>query len=65
MIGFVSGMIMEGISVGFIGAVTRDGRSAGLPLMLMLRQVLEEAGSVEEAGALIEQAHDGRFALLV
>jgi len=59
MIGFVSGMNMSGIAVGFIGAVTRDGRSSGLPLMLMARQVLEEAGSVEEARAIIEQAHRG------
>ena len=59
MIGYVSGMNMQGISVGFIGAVTRDGRSAGLPLMLTLRKVLEEAGSVDEARAIIEQAHRG------
>ena len=59
MIGYVSGMNMNGIAVGFIGAVTRDGRSSGLPLMLMLRKVLEEAGSVEEARAIIEHAHRG------
>ncbi len=59
MIGFVSGMNMEGISVGFIGAVTRDGRLASLPLMLMLRRVLQEARSVEDAGAIIAGAQRG------
>ncbi|MBI1318299.1 MAG: hypothetical protein GC168_05010 [Candidatus Hydrogenedens sp.] len=59
MIGYVSGMNMEGVSVGFIGAVTRDGRSAAMPLMLMLRHVLENAHNLEEAGDLIEHAHRG------
>ncbi len=59
MVGYVSGMNMKGVSVGFIGAVTRDGRSSALPLMLVLRKVLEEAGSVDEAREIIEQAHRG------
>lgn len=59
MIGYVSGMNMEGISVGFIGAVTRDGRLASLPLMLMLRRVLQEARSVEDAEAIIAGAQRG------
>lgn len=59
MIGYVSGMNMEGVSVGFIGAVTKDGRLASLPLMLMLRRVLQEAGSVQEAEAIISGAQRG------
>lgn len=59
MIGYVSGMNMEGISVGFIGAVTRDGRFASLPLMLMLRRVLQEASNLDEAKAIIAGAQRG------
>lgn len=59
MVGYVSGMNMEGVSVGFIGAVTSDGRVSALPLMLMLRRVLQEAHNVQEAEDIIRNARRG------
>ena len=53
MIGTLSGMNMEGISISQIGAITEDGSLRGLPLELVLRRLLEECGSLEDAGTLL------------
>lgn len=57
MVGVLSGMNMEGVAIGQIGAVTTDGRSTGVPLMILMRRVLEEAHNVNEATNIITQAH--------
>lgn len=59
MIGVLSGMNMEGIAIGQIGAVNKDSRSAAVPLMFLMRQVLEEAHNVEEATEIIRTARRG------
>ena len=53
MIGTLSGMNMDGISISQIGAITEDGSLRGLPLELVLRRLLEECGSLEDAGTLL------------
>jgi isopenicillin-N N-acyltransferase like protein len=55
-VGAVSGMNMEGIAIGQIGAISTDTRLDGLPLMLILRSILEEAQDLDEAGAIIKNA---------
>jgi len=57
MIGYVSGMNMEGIAIGMIGAVNRDVSWSGVPLMLLLRRVLEESTSLHDAQTVIANAH--------
>lgn len=57
MIGYVSGMNMDGIAIGMIGAVNRDTRWSGIPLMLLLRRVLEESSSLYDAQNVITTAH--------
>ncbi len=54
LIGVLSGMNMEGLSVGMIGAITEDKSLRGLPLELTLRRVLEECGDLDEVTALIK-----------
>jgi len=59
MIGLLSGMNMDGIAMGQIGAVNKDSRSSAIPLFFLMRQVLEESHSVEDATRIIESAHRG------
>lgn len=54
--GILSGMNMDGISIGQIGAVTTAGRSDGVPLMFMMRRVLEEARCVNDATTIFTTA---------
>ena len=58
-IGALSGMNMEGIAIGQIGAVNKDSRSSAIPLMFLMRRVLEEAHNVNEATQIITSAHRG------
>ena len=55
-IGVLSGMNMDGIAIGQIGAVTRDQRFAGIPLMLLMRRVLEEAHDMSQATEIFTTA---------
>jgi len=55
--GVLSGMSMEGICISQIGAVTKDGRSFGVPLMFLLRRFLEESRCVEDATRIVKHAH--------
>lgn len=55
--GVLSGMNMDGIAIGQIGAVTKDGRSSGIPLMFLMRRVLEESRNVEDATHIFTEAH--------
>jgi hypothetical protein len=55
-IGCLSGMNREGISIAQIGAVSTDSRFDGIPLMFLLRRLLEECRNVTEAEALIRGA---------
>jgi hypothetical protein len=57
VIGFLSGMNAEKITVSTIGAVNTDGRPDGFPLMLLLRSVLEEAENLDDAQGIISTAH--------
>ncbi|MBI3318734.1 MAG: hypothetical protein HYZ90_06325 [Candidatus Omnitrophica bacterium] len=52
-IGVLSGISEEGISVGQIGSDTVDSTLRGVPMNFLLRQVLEESGSLEEAVRLV------------
>lgn len=52
-IGVISGMNRAGISVGQIGATSRDWTLRGLPMPFLLRQVLEEAKNLQEAVRII------------
>lgn len=54
LLGVLSGMNMEGISVGMIGAITEDKSLRGLPLELTLRRVLEECATLDEATELMK-----------
>ncbi|NLN94140.1 MAG: hypothetical protein GX130_12655 [Candidatus Hydrogenedens sp.] len=53
IIGVLSGMNMEGISISQIGAVTKDSSLRGLPLEFVLRRLLEETCNLEEASELM------------
>lgn len=53
IIGTLSGMNMDGISISQIGAITEDKSLRGLPLELVLRRLLEECSSLEEAATLL------------
>jgi len=55
-IGCLSGMNMERISISQIGAVSTDKRSDGIPLMFLLRRILEESHNLDDAEAVIEGA---------
>jgi len=55
MVGVLSAMNLDGIAIGQIGAVTRDQSFAGLPLMLVMRRVVEESHNVEDATAILTQ----------
>jgi len=53
LVGVLSAMNMDGVAIGQIGAVTRDQSFAGLPLMLMMRRVVEESHNVDDATAIL------------
>lgn len=55
-IGVLTGINEQGISIGQVGAETTDATFRGLPMTFLMRRVLEEAGDVPEAVAVIEQA---------
>jgi hypothetical protein len=57
LIGVLSGMNLEGISISQIGAITKDGRSTGIPLMFLLRRILEESHNLNDATNIITNAH--------
>ena len=47
--GVLSGMNENGISVGQIGATSKDETMEGVPMPFLLKRVLEESSSIEEA----------------
>ena len=53
LVGVLSAMNMDGVAIGQIGAVSRDQSFAGLPLMLVMRRVVEECHNVDEATAIL------------
>ena len=55
-IGVPAGINADGISVGEVGAYSTEQSFRGLPMALLLRRVLEESGSLEEAIGIIETA---------
>ena len=55
-IGVLSGLNEAQLSIGQIGAETTDATYRGLPIAFLMRRVLEEAGDLEEAPRLIQQA---------
>ena len=57
MVGHSSGMNMNGVSIGVIGAVTKDSRYVGIPFMSLLRDVLQNAHGLDEASAILASAH--------
>jgi len=54
LIGVLSGMNMEGISISQIGAITSDKSLRGLPLEFVLRRILEETTGLDEVTRLIQ-----------
>jgi len=54
-IGSVSGMNAEGITIGEMTSVSSEETFDGLPLMLLMRRVLEKAATLDEAVAIIEK----------
>lgn len=56
-VGVLSGMNMDKIAIGQIGAISKDSDWAGIPMMLLLRRVLEEAGNLEEVLDIVENAN--------
>ncbi|MBI2104006.1 MAG: hypothetical protein HYT90_00290 [Candidatus Omnitrophica bacterium] len=55
-IGVLTGANDAGLSIGQIGAETVDATFRGEPMVFVMRRVLEEAGTVDEAASLIRQA---------
>jgi len=53
-IGCLSGINIDRVSISQIGAVTDDKRLSGIPLMFLLRRILEECRNLEDATALIQ-----------
>lgn len=56
MTGVVTGLSAEGIFVSINAARTDDKGREGVPVELLLRQVLEEAHSIDEAIAIVKKA---------
>ncbi len=54
--GVLSGMNEKGISIGQIGAVSADETMRGVPMPFLIKRILEEAGSVEEAAEILRKA---------
>lgn len=57
MLGVISGMTVNGLVMGSVGAISKDARSVGEPLMHLTRRVLEDARNVDDAGSIIAKAH--------
>jgi hypothetical protein len=55
-VGVLTGINEEGISLGQVGAETVEARFEGEPMAFLMRRVLEETGSVDEAAALVAGA---------
>lgn len=55
-IGVLSGINDARISIGQIGAETTEAAFDGVPMVFLMRQVVERATDVEEAARLIQQA---------
>ncbi len=53
LISVLSGMNMDGISIGQIGAITDDGSLRGLPMEFFLRRVLEECSTLDDVTGLV------------
>ena len=54
--GVLTGINDAGLSIGQVGADTVDATFRGEPMAFLMRRVLEEAGSVDDAAALIASA---------
>ncbi|HXV28037.1 MAG TPA: neutral/alkaline non-lysosomal ceramidase N-terminal domain-containing protein, partial [bacterium] len=54
--GVLTGINDRGISVGQIGATSKDETMKGVPMPFLLKRVLEEASSVEEAAEIYERS---------
>ncbi len=55
-IGVLSGINEQQLSIGQIGAETVDATWRGLPMVFVMRKILEEASGVEEAVRMIAEA---------
>lgn len=54
--GVLSGMNEKGISVGQIGSTSAEESLAGVPMPFLLKRILEESGSLEEAAAVFKRS---------
>ena len=54
-IGSVSGMNAKGITIGEMTVTSTDATFDGLPLMLMMRRILEDAETLDEAVAIMQK----------
>ena len=55
-IGVLSGVNDATVSIGQVGAETTDATLRGEPMVFLMRRVMEESGSVEDAAAIIQGA---------
>ena len=55
-IGVLTGVNDAQLSIGQVGAETLDATFRGEPMVCLMRRVLEEAGTLDEATALVQQA---------
>ena len=55
-IGVLTGINDQHVSIGQVGAETDDASYRGLPMPFVMRRVMEEAGSVDDAARLVDQA---------
>ena len=55
-IGGLSGVSERGISIGQVGADTADASFAGIPMVFLMRRVLEQAATLDEAAYIIDRS---------
>ncbi len=55
-IGVLSGINDAAVSIGQVGAETQDVSARGIPMVFLMRRVLEEGNSLDEAAAIIQTA---------
>lgn len=55
-LGVLTGVNDAQISIGEVGAETTEVRDDGIPMVLLMRRVMEEAGGVEDAVAILRSA---------
>lgn len=55
-VGVLSGMNLDKIAIGQIGAISKDSDWSGIPMMMLLRRVLEEAGNIDDAANIVNTA---------